>query len=217
MEKREFNKIVKQKLLSYGFEKTGSRDYAKEAVDGITKIIVQVPDETINFCVGVQFKDFGKPYTDYSGKFSKRCMAYSGVPRDVTFSPIINCSEDKIIDMVTSVMNSIEIFLQEGKVAIRKHIDEWIYSIISKEKENDIYAYFGMPLINPYTKEYQDEWVSQMRGGGMTVITMSEYLEHKDFYDAFQNYDCVDVEICIDETDQSVTIHFHPKPRWFEQ
>lgn len=47
MEKREFNKIVKQKLLFYGFEKTGPRDYAKEALDGITKIIVQVPDETI--------------------------------------------------------------------------------------------------------------------------------------------------------------------------
>ena len=144
-------------------------------------------------------------------------MAYSGVPRDVTFSPIINCSEDKIIDMVTSVMNSIEIFLQEGKVAIRKHIDEWIYSIISKEKENDIYAYFGMPLINPYTREYQDEWVSQMRGGGMTVITMSEYLEHKDFYDDLKKYDSVNVEICVDEHDKSVTIHFHPKPRWFEQ
>ena len=151
MEKREFNKIVKQKLLFYGFEKTGPRDYAKEALDGITKIIVQVPDETINFCVGVQFKDFGKPYTDYSGKFSKRCMAYSGVPRDVTFSPIVNCSEDQIMNMVTAVMNSIEIFLQEGRGAIREHIDEWIYSIISKEKENDIYAYFGMPLINPYT------------------------------------------------------------------
>ena len=52
MDKREFNKIVKQNLLSYGFEKTGSRDYAQEATDGITKIIVQVPDETINFRVG---------------------------------------------------------------------------------------------------------------------------------------------------------------------
>ncbi len=217
MDKREFNKIVKQKLLSYGFEKTGSRDYAKEAADGITKIIVQVPDETINFCVGVQFKDFEKPYTDYSGKFSKRCMAYSAVPRDVTFSPIANCSEERVIDMVTNVMNSIDIFLQIGRDAIREHLDEWIYSVISKEKENDIYAYFGMPLINPYTKEYQDEWVSQMRGGGMTVITMSEYLDHKDFYDDFQKYDFVDVQICVDEHDNSVTIHFHPKPRWFEQ
>ena len=132
MEKREFNKIVKQKLLSYGFEKTGPRDYAKEAVDGITKIIVQVPDETINFSVGIQFKDFGKPYTDYSGKFSKRCMAYRGVPRDLTFSPIANCSEDQNIDMVTRVMNSIEIFLQRGRDAIREHLDDWIYSIISE-------------------------------------------------------------------------------------
>ena len=216
MEKREFNKISKQKLLSYGFEKTGPRDYAKEALDGITKIIVQVPDETVHFVIGVQFKDFGQPYTDYSGKFSKRCMAHSG-PRDLAFTPIADCSETQLIDMITTLMNSIEIFLQEGKEAIREHIDEWIYSIISEEKENDIYAYFGMPLINPYTKEYRDEWVSRMCGGGMTVMTMSEYLEHKDFYDAFQNYDCVDAEICIDEKDQSVTIHFHQKPKWYSQ
>ena len=217
MEKREFNKAVKQKLLSYGFEKTGPRDYAKEALDGITKIIVQVPDETINFCVGVQFKDFGKTYTDYSGKFSKRCMAYSCIPRDLAFTPIANCFEDQLVDMITTLMNSIEIFLQEGKKAIREHIDDWITSVISEAKENDIYTYFGMPLIDPYTKEYQDEWVSQMRGGGMAVITMSEYLDHKDFYDGFQKYDTVNVEICVDERGNSVTIHFHPKPRWFEQ
>ena len=217
MEKREFNKLVKQKLLSYGFEKTGSRDYAKEALDGITKIIVQAPDDTVYFVIGVQFKDFVQPYTDYSGKFSKRCMAYSGVSRAMAFTPIANCSEDQIVDMITILMNSIEIFLQKGREAIREHIDEWIGSVISEAKENDIYAYFGMPLINPYTKEYQDEWVSQMRGGGMIVLTMNEYLDHKDFYDAFRNYDCVDVEIRIDEKDQSVTIHFHPKPRWFEQ
>ena len=144
-------------------------------------------------------------------------MAYSGVLRDVTFSPIAYCSEEQIMNMITTVMNSIEIFLQEGKEAIHKYIDDWIYSIISEEKKNDIYAYFGMPLINPYTNEYQNEWVSQMRGGGMTVITMSEYLEHKDFYDDFKKYDSVNVEICVDEHDKSVTIQFHPRSRWFEQ
>ena len=115
-------------------------------------------------------------------------------------------------------MNSIDVFLQKGKDAVHENIDQWISSIVMDErKENDIYAYFGMSLINPYTKEYQDEWVSQMRGGGMTVITMSEYLDHKDFYDDFQKYDTVNVEICVDERGNSVTIHFHPKPRWFEQ
>lgn len=217
MEKREFHKIVKQRLLSCGFEKTGSRDYAKEAVDGMTKIIVQVPDETVFFGVGVQFKDFGKTYTDYSGRFSKRCMAYSGISKYLAFTPIANCSEDQIMNILTTVMNSIDIFLQKGRDAIREHMDEWITSVISEEKKNDIYAYFGMPLIDSYTKEYQDEWVSQMRGGGMIVLTMKEYLDHKDFYDDFQKYDTVNVEICVDEHDASVTIHFHPKPRWFEQ
>ena len=89
--------------------------------------------------------------------------------------------------------------------------------MISKEKENDIYTYFGMPLINPYSKESQDEWVAQMSRGGITVLSMSEYLAHKEFYDAFQKYDCVDVNICVDERDNCVTIHFHSKPKWNAQ
>ena len=71
--------------------------------------------------------------------------------------------------------------------------------------------------MSKYTKEYQDEWVAQMSGGGMTVTTMNEYLTHKAFYDAFLNYDCVNVEICLDERNKSVTIHFHPKPKWYSQ
>jgi len=216
MEKREFNKIIKQKMLSYGFEKTGPRDYAKEAADGTTKIIVQAPDETINFYVGVQFKDFGKAYSDYSGKFSKRCMAYSGVPRDLTFVPTADCSEDRIVDMVKNVINSIEIFLQEGRNAIYEHIDDWIYSVVSKEKENDIYAYFGMPLIDPYSKEYQDEQAVLMSGGGMLCITLTEYLDHEEFYNAYKHYDAFDAEICIDENNNEVTIHFHHKPKRYQ-
>ena len=102
-------------------------------------------------------------------------------------------------------------------IASYEHIDAWIYSVISKEKENDIYTYFGMPLINPYSKESQDEWVAQMSRGGITVLSMSEYLAHKEFYDAFQKYDCVDVNICVDERDNCVTIHFHSKPKWNAQ
>ena len=48
-------------------------------------------------------------------------------------------------------------------------------------------------------------------------MSMSEYLDHKDFYDNFQKYDSVEVEIRVDEHDDSVTIHFHQKSRWFEQ
>jgi hypothetical protein len=43
-EKTPFNKIIKEQMLAYGFEKTETQDYAKEALDGITKIIVRVPD-----------------------------------------------------------------------------------------------------------------------------------------------------------------------------
>ena len=44
MEKRAFNKVLKQRLLENGFEKTGRTAYAREAADGITKIVIRVPD-----------------------------------------------------------------------------------------------------------------------------------------------------------------------------
>ncbi len=201
-------------MLSYGFEKTGTLDYAKEATDGVTKIVVRAPDQTYGFGVGVQFRDFKTDYADYSGKFNKACMYYY-VGALLQFAAKRDYSEEDMVDAVKTLMEKINIFLQRGKDAIYENIEEWIAQITSDQKKNDIYAYFGMPLMDPYTKEYQDELVEQMRGGGMCVLTMNEYLDHKEFYDAFKNYDSVNVEICIDERDDSVSIHFHPKPKWY--
>ena len=192
MEKRLFNKLIKEEMLSYGFEKTGTRDYAKEAADGITKIIIRVPDETINFAVGVQFKDFGKGYSDYSGKFTKRCMAYGAVPRDLIFAPIADCSQDRVLDMVKNVMNSIDVFLQKGKDAVYENIDQWISSIVMDEKkENDIYAYFGMPLIDPYSDSYILKQIEELyKQGGASMMSLDEYYNHKEHYDKYAERGC---------------------------
>lgn len=191
MEKRLFNKLIKEQMLSYGFERTGTRNYAKEAADGITKIVIRVPDETINFSVGVQFKDFGKEYSDYSGRFSKICMAYSGVPRDLTFAPIADCSEERVLDMVKNVMSSIDIFLQKGKAAVYENIDAWLYSVIDERKENDIYAYFGMPLIDPYSDSYILKQIEELyKQGGASMMSLDEYYNHKEHYDKYAEHGC---------------------------
>ena len=193
MEKRLFNKLIKEQMLSYGFEKTGTRDYAKEAVDGITKIIVCVPDDSHDFCVGVQFKDFGQKYCDYSGKFSKRCMAYEGIPRQLSlFESAYECSEERIVDMVKNVMNSIDIFLQKGKNAVYENIDQWISSIIMDEKkENDIYAYFGMPLIDPYSDSYILKQIEELyKQGGASMMSLDEYYNHKEHYEKYAEHGC---------------------------
>lgn len=138
MEKSLFNKIIKQQMLSYGFEKTGRQDYAKEATDFITKIIVRVPDAEHDFGVGVQFKDFGKEYSDYTGKYSKSCMLYRSVRQFTLFENPYDSSQDRIVDAVKNVMNSINVFLQEGREAVHKKLDEWISSVIDEKKKNDI-------------------------------------------------------------------------------
>ena len=192
MEKRLFNKTIKEQMRSYGFEKIGTQDYAKEALDGTTKIIVRVPDEDHDFCVGVQFKDFGKEYSDYSGKFSRRCMAYSGVPRQFSlFECPYDFSEDRIVDMVKSIMTNIEVFLKKGHEAVRDEIDQWISSVISEKQQNDIYAYLGMPLIDPYSDSYTlkqvEEWYKQ---GGKSMMSLDEYYNHKEHYDKYMEHGC---------------------------
>ena len=192
MEKRLFNKIMKEQMLSYGFEKTGTQDYAKEAVDGITKIIVRVPDAEHDFCVGVQFKNFEKDYSDYLGKFSKRCMSYSSVPRQFAlFECPYDSSEDRIVDMVKNVMNSIEVFLQKGREAVRDEIDKWISSVTSEEKKNDIYAYLGMPLIDPFSDSYILEKVEEWyKCGVKSTMPLDEYYGHKEHYDKYIEHGC---------------------------
>jgi hypothetical protein len=193
MEKRLFNKIIKEQMRSYGFEKTGTQDYAKEAADSITKIIVRVPDDAHDFCVGIQFKDFEQEYCDYSGKFSKRCMAYGDLPRQLAlFESAYNCSEERIVDMVKNVMNSIDVFLQKGKDAVYENINQWISTIVmDKKKENDIYAYFGMPLIDPYSDSYILKQVEEFyKHHGKSMMSLDEYYTHKEHYDKYAEHGC---------------------------
>ena len=192
MEKRLFNQIIKQQLLSYGFEKTSTQDYAKEATDSMTKLIIRIPDAEHDFCVGVQFKDFDKQYSDYSGKFSKRCMSYSGLPKQFgLFEDPYNSSSERIVDAVKNVVNSIEVFLQNGREAVLKEFELWISSVISEKQKNDIYAYFDMPLIEPYSDAYIIEKIEEWyKCGVKSMITLDEYFNHKEHYDKYINYGC---------------------------
>ena len=214
MEKREFNKIIKQQLLSYGFAKIGTYDYVKEAQDGKTKLIVRAPDQTYGFSVGAQFVDFLTEYADYSGKFNKSCMYYP-VGALLQFAGRRDYSESEIVGAVKAVIEKIDIFLKNGQNAILDNINDWFFGVENESRKNGIYAYFDLPLIDPYSKEYQDKRASQMSGGGMSILPLTEYLQHKDFYDAYKDYDSFDAEICVNEEKNEVVIHFHSKPKHY--
>lgn len=192
MDKRNFNKTIKQLLLYYGFEKTGIYDYAKEAKDGVTKIVVRAPDQTYGFAIGVQFRDFLTEYSDYSGKFSKVCMAYdqSSSPL-LPFASRINYSEEDITNAIGILMERIDPFIKGGKVSVRNSINDWVFGLLSEKKQNDIFAYFDMALIDPYSDNYIqkqiEEWYKQ---GGKSVMSIDEYKKHKIHYDKYTEYGC---------------------------
>lgn len=191
MEKRIFNKIIKQLLLSYGFEKISVYDYAKESVDGVTKVVIRAPDQTYGFCIGIQFKDFLTDYADYSGKFSKICMSYNQSSPLLPFASHYDYSEEDINNAVKTLIKRIDPFLKEGKIAIRDKINEWTFGLSSEQRQNDIFSYFKMPLINPYSDEYilkhVEEWHKQ---GGKTMISLDEYENHKEHYDKYAKCGC---------------------------
>lgn len=191
MEKRDFNKIIKQHLLSHGFEKIGTYDYAKESVDGVTKIVVRAPDQTYGFCIGLQFKDFLTDYADYSGKFSKICMSYSQPSQLLPFASKFEYSEEDVESAITSLIKLIDPFFKGGKSAVRERINEWTFGLSSERKQNDIFSYFEMPLIDPYSDDYilkhVDEWHKQ---GGKTMISIDEYENHKNHYDKYAQHGC---------------------------
>ena len=191
MEKRDFNKIIKQHLLSHDFEKIGTYDYAKESVDGITKIVVRAPDQTYGFCIGLQFKDFLTDYADYWGKFSKICMSYTQPSQLLPFASKFEYSKEDVENAINSLMTLIEPFLKSGKLAVRDRINEWTFGLSNEKRQNDIFSYFKMPLIDPYSDSYilkhVDEWHKQ---GGKTMISTDEYERHKEHYDKYTQHGC---------------------------
>ena len=205
MEKRIFNKIIKQQMLSYGFEKTGSLEYAKEALDGTTKIVVRAPSQISGFVVGAQFRDFG----DYSGKIAKTCMKYQEYELVLCIASIKDYSEEEIISGVRTVMDGIAVYLREGRDAIRERINQWEFGLLDEAEQNRIYAYFGLPLIDPYSDNYILKQIEDLyKQGGHSMLTLEEYYSHQAHYDQYAAHGCR-----IDIGKEFVTISYDQYPR----
>lgn len=178
-------------MLSHGFEKNGTYDYTKESFDGITKIVVRAPDQTSGFAIGVQFKDFLTDYADYSGKYSKICMYYDQPSPLLNFASRRDYTDNDIVSAVNTLIERVDPFINGGKAAIRDTIDDWIFGLLSERIQNEIYAYFGMPLIDQYSDSYVlmkvEDWYKQ---GGKSSISLDEYFNHKEHYDKYTKHGC---------------------------
>ena len=186
MEKRLFNKIIKQQLLLYGFEKNDNRNYSKLSLDGTVKLVVRVPNGKNGFIVGAQFLDFG----EYNGIISSCIMKYYEYETLLCFPDIHNYSEPDIVNSVNTVITGIKPYLDNGKRHIKDHIDNWCFGAFSDKIRNDVMNYFGLPTIDPYSNEYMLQNIERIKRGGFIQISFQEYDNHRDYYDKYLNHGC---------------------------
>jgi hypothetical protein len=201
MDKRLFNKIIKKQMLLWGFEKTGSSEYAKDCKDGMTKIVIRTP-EYVGFTVGAQFADYG-PYTGkIAGTRVLFCTAHSLLLRSVAINEY---SEEEIATAVKAVMEEIALYLEGGKEAIVANLDQWQLDDPNERVQNENYVYFGKPAIDPYSESYMLDKISDIKRGGFISVGDEEYQAHKEYYDGYANHGCA---LEVDSKDDSVMIRY---------
>lgn len=186
MEKRLFNKIIKQQMLLYGFEKNDNLNYSKRSSDGTTKFVVRIPNGKNGFIIGAQFSDFG----EYNGIISSCMMKYYEYETLLVFPNIHKYSETDIVDAVNTVITGIKPYLDNGIRHIKDHIDNWCFGVFSDKERNDVLRYFELPTMDPYSNEYMIQNIEMIKRGGFIQISSQEYEDHRDYYDKYLKHGC---------------------------
>ena len=212
MKKTLLQKPIKNILLEYGFEHVKNESYAITAKDNKTKIILKIPNgkNGNGFVLGAQFSDFGT----FDGLIAHAIMRQFDYAYELAYAESYEYSAEQIEEILYRLLEDYKVYISEGASAIKERIDTWTFGDLSDMYRDVILRYFELPGIEPYSLEYQNEVVSRMVDGGAINISLSEYLEHKDFYDSYQNFKA---KICIDEKRKQVTINFFAQRKWYQQ
>ena len=201
MDKRLFNKIIKKQMLSWGFEKKGSSEYAKDCKDGMTKIVIRTP-EFVGFTIGAQFADYGVYHGKIAGTRVFFDTAHSLLLRSVAINEY---SEEEIASAVKTVMEEIAVYLEGGKETIAANLDKWVLDHPDERVQNENYVYFGKPAIDPYSESYMLDKISDIKRGGFISVGAQEYQAHKEYYNGYANHGCA---VEVDPKDGSAMIRY---------
>ena len=212
MKKSLLQKPIKPILIENGFEHVKNDNYAIMAGDAKTKLILSIPNgkNGHGFVLGAQFSDFGA----FDGMLSHATMRQFDYAHEIAFPETYEYTEEQIQEVLHWLLNEYSVYIANGVSAIKERVNEWTFGDFSERERDSILRYLGLPGIDPYSKSYQEEKAAQMSGGGGISMPLSEYLEHKDFYDGYEDYNA---KICVDEKQNQVTIHFYPKSKWYQQ
>ena len=212
MKKSLLQQPIKKILLEHGFEHIKNENYAIIAGDNKTKIILKIPNgkNGNGFVLGAQFSDFGQ----FDGLISHATMRQFDYAYELAYAESYEYTEGQIKEVVYRLLNDYQLYISDGISEIKKHLEAWTFGDLSDMERDSILRYFGLPGIDPYSLEYQNEVADRLSNGGSRYITLSEYLEHKNFYDGYQKWDA---KIHIDEKNGQVAIHFPVQRKWYQQ
>ena len=213
MKKSLLQKPIKNFLLEHGFEQVKNENYAILAGDCKTKLILKIPNgkNGSGFVLGAQFEDFGT----FDGILTSAVMRQFDFAYELAFPQTYEYTDEQIDDVLQRLWTAYLPYITEGAEAIKAGIDQWAFGDHSEKERDLVLRYFGFPGIDPYSKEYQEEKADFMNDhGGMIVIPLQEYLDHREFYDNYQNYHA---KIEIDQKYYEVRINFFSQPKWYQQ
>ena len=213
MKKSIIQNPIKQILINNGFEHVKNNDYMLLSKDQKTKLILRIPDgkNGNGFILAVQFSDFGS----FDGMFSNAVMKQFDFAYDLAYGESQEYSEKDIIEVTERVMRTYDCYISHGKNAIKEHLNEWTFGDFNEQIKSDIQLYFGLSTIDPYSKDYQVYNANQMKkNGGTIVLSIQEYLQHKEFYDSYEEYGA---KIINDTNIESITISFAEERKWWQK
>lgn len=213
MKKSVLQKPIKELITSKGFEHIKANDYAVQAGDGVTKLILRIPSgkNGKGFVLAAQFYDFGAFDGDFSNSFMKQYdFAY-----ELAYGESREYSESEITEATERVLNKYERYIENGATAIKERLDEWTFGDLNEQVRDAVQRYFGVKGIDPYSNEYQAEKAEDLKNnGGAIIASLQEYNSHKDFYDSYEQYGA---RIVVNERNESVMIDFAHARKWWQE
>ncbi len=208
-DKRTFNKQIKNHLTEHGFTPHRNRkDYFIDCDDGLTRLVIRVPDGVHGVFIGAQFAD----RWELTGNFSDTVARWYVCETVLNGAMVMDYTEADIAVGLSQVTDALGPYITGGKDEVAAHLNDFYtndldnWTVVGQEHSeqavDELLVYFGFPPVDPYSDSYFHYTLSHLRTSGGTVcMSIEEYMAHKAFYDRYTEQGCT---ISIDEHGERV-------------
>lgn len=209
MRKAALQKPIAEICRGFGFEKSKGNDYTRLDEKGELRFVLRIPDGKKGFVFGAQFPDLGES----DGLLSHCMLRQYDFAYELAYGDSKEYTPDEIRSSVEKVLDFYRPYWEQGLTCLREKRTDWTFGDLNEALRNRILLRLGLSPIDPYSEEYQRETAEKLQENGEEIITLEEYLSHREFYDRYRDLGAM---IRIEEKQGKVIIDFH-KPRCFER